>query len=101
MEDESISDNMLAFTVADAKLLIKDKKFIKFIYDVHFPDLGFTVKLSKLEFMNFAKVFVPKMMDFEIGELFNFLKSKDVETSNKFDEQLSFGALETSFEKYF
>lgn len=33
MEDESISDQMLAITVADAKQFIKDKKFIKMIYD--------------------------------------------------------------------
>lgn len=36
-----------------------------------------------MEFMNFAKLFVPKMADFEIGELFNFLKSKDLETSSR------------------
>jgi len=33
MEDESISDELLAITVADAKLLIKDKKFIKTLFE--------------------------------------------------------------------
>jgi hypothetical protein len=85
MEDESVSDQMLAITVADAKQFIKEKRFIKVIYDEIFPDLSFTVKVGKMEFMNFAKVFVPKMADFEIIELFNFMKSKDVETSSKDD----------------
>lgn len=50
--------------------------------------------------MNFAKIYVPKMFDFEIVELFNFIKTKDLETSIH-DEVLSFGSLEISFEKYF
>ena len=32
MEDESISEQMLAITVADAKVMIKEKKFIQKIY---------------------------------------------------------------------
>jgi len=32
MDDESISDSMLAITVAEAKQAIKDKKFVRLIF---------------------------------------------------------------------
>ena len=38
MEDESISDELLAITVADAKQLIKEKKFVKTLFELLMGD---------------------------------------------------------------
>jgi len=49
MEDESISDSMLAITVSHAKQAIKDKKFISMIFKEHFKNTPNTnvLRLSK------------------------------------------------------
>lgn len=74
MDDESISDKMLAITVSEAKQWIKDKKLIKNIYNALHP--GSQSKINKQQFTVFAKMFVVKMSDFEASELFNYLTSK-------------------------
>jgi hypothetical protein len=78
MEDESISDKMLAITVGQAKQAIKDKSFIKMIYtNINEGNLSPDRKLTKVEFTTFARVFATKMSDFEANELFTFLIRKE------------------------
>lgn len=82
MDDESISDSMLAITVSQAKQAIKEKTFIRMIYKEHnknAPVAGL-LRLTKLEFTQFAKVYLEKMTDSEGSELFNFLNTKKKET---------------------
>lgn len=49
MEDESISDGMLAITVSHAKQAIKDRTFIRMIYKEHYKNTPITgvLRLSK------------------------------------------------------
>jgi len=52
MDDESISDTMLAITVGQAKQAIKEKAFVRMIYREHnkqAPASG-VLKLNKYEF---------------------------------------------------
>lgn len=116
MEDESIADSMLAITVGQAKQAIKDKKFIRLIYKEHNKNAAgqLDIRLTKPEFSSFAKVYLPKMTDFEASELFNFLNAKkkdisDVISTNsanntsafQISDRLDLNILETHFEKYY
>lgn len=74
MDDESISDKMLAITVSEAKQWIKDRKLILNIYNS--LNHGKFTKINKQQFTVFAKTFVLKMTDFEASELFNYLVNK-------------------------
>lgn len=74
MDDESISDKMLAITVSQAKQWIKDRKLILNIYNA--LNHGNFNKINKQQFTVFAKIFVLKMTDFEASELFNYLVNK-------------------------
>jgi hypothetical protein len=59
MEDESISDQMLAITVGQAKLAIKEKKFIRLIYKEHNKYAGnLDIKLTKPELSSFVRVYL-------------------------------------------
>lgn len=97
MEDESISDQMLAITVGQAKQMIKDKAFIKVIYsEVNKGHEVWDNKLTKQEFAAFAKTFVPKMSDFEAFELFNFVLSKN---RKEFSDTASFASKDSAGDK--
>lgn len=125
MDDESISDSMLAITVSQAKQAIKEKAFIRMIYKEHnknAPSAG-VLRIAKLDFIQFAKVYLEKMTDFEGSELFNFLntKRKDAldddsdneirapsrkldrfeDKENKTEERMDIMILENHFEKWF
>ena len=85
MDDESISDTMLAITVGQAKQAIKEKAFVRMIYREHnkqAPASG-VLKLNKYEFTQFAKVYLEKITDTEASELFNFLTVKKRETNEE------------------
>jgi hypothetical protein len=125
MDDESISDSMLAITVSQAKQAIKDKTFIRMIYKEHNKNAPASslLKITKLEFTQFAKVYLEKMTDTEGSELFNFLNTKKKEAidedseneirvqsrkqdrfddkENKVEERMDIMILETHFEKWF
>ena len=57
MDDESISESMLAITVAEAKQAIKDKKFVRLILSNHNKFAG--SMLTKQDFTSFVKVYLP------------------------------------------
>ena len=121
MDDESISESMLAITVAEAKQAIKDKKFVRLILSQHNKFAG--AMLSKLDFTSFMKVYLPSTTDNEASELFNFLTAKKKDTSGldsdrenlpsinknsvndsfmfKTEDRLDVMVLETHFEKWF
>ena len=125
MEDESISDSMLAITVSHAKQAIKDKTFIRMIFKEHFKNTPVTgvLRLSKSDLASFTKIYLEKMTDFEGSELFNFLVMKKKETldeesdneirvisnkkerfddkENKTEERMDVMVLENHFEKWF
>lgn len=127
MEDESISDSMLAITVSQAKQAIKEKTFVRMIYREHNKSAPVTgvLRLNKAEFTSFVKVYLEKITDTEASELFNFLTFKKNATAdddsdnelrveakrndrfahdekeNKPDEKLDIAVLETHFEKWF
>ena len=84
MEDESISENMLAITVGQAKLAIKDKKFIRLIYKEHNKNAAgqLDLRITKPEFTSFTRVYLQKITDFEASELFNFLNVKKRDVSD-------------------
>lgn len=116
MDDESISDSILTVNVSQAKQAIKEKTFIRMLYKEHnksAPVAGI-LRMSKPEFISFAKVYHEKMTDSEASELFNFLTTKKKEAidqdeendmredkENRFEDKLDVMVLENHFEKWF
>lgn len=103
-DGDPLSKDILSVTVGEAKKLIKERGFVRMVYQHSVKDYNKQMQLTKLEFSQFVKLFSAA----ETVDLFTFLTKRPARDSRMIDlsdssinDRVDLSNMEPMFEKWF